>query len=294
MMGTDTGIEWTDHTFNPWWGCTRVSPGCEHCYAETMDKRWAADGKGHWGPRAPHRFFGGGHWQDPIKWERDAERAVKRARVFCASMADVFEDRLELDGPRARLLRLIERTTWLDWQLLTKRPENMIRMVGPAWASSWPANVWAGASVEDQQRADERIPHLLRVPAKVRFLSCEPLLVPVDLALALTRKPWIDWVIIGGESGPGARPFQLAWARSIIAQCKAADVPVFMKQIGARPGERRRCDVPACNCGGMHWQALTTDDRKGGDPAEWPSDIRVQEFPKPKPFSDHPFIFGSL
>src|SRR5262245_52074261 len=176
-MGKDSGIEWTHHTFNPWWGCMKVSPGCEHCYAETFSIRV---GKKVWGPKADRRFFGDAHWAEPLKWNAVAARAGERHRVFCASMADVFEDRRELDGHRARLWRLIAATPHLDWLLLTKRPENLARML--PWYSHWEnrvafepdepwPNVWLGTTVEDQQRADERIPHLLRSPAAVRFLS---------------------------------------------------------------------------------------------------------------------------
>src|SRR5690348_736847 len=192
-MGEGTKIQWTDHSFNPWWGCTRVSPGCEHCYAEAFAKR---TGLG-WGVAAERRFFGDKHWNEPRRWNAAAEKEGRRHRVFCASMADVFEDRPELAPWRERLWDLIDETPWLDWQLLTKRPENVNRLVTPAWhTGAWPENVWLGTTVEDQRRAEERIPELLNCAAKVRFLSCEPLLGPVDLDL-----DGIQWVIVGGESG---------------------------------------------------------------------------------------------
>jgi protein gp37 len=200
-MGEQTAIAWTDHTFNPWWGCTRVSPGCEHCYAETFAKRVGQDV---WGKNADRRFFGDKHWAEPIKWNAKAAQSGRRERVFCASMADVFEDRPELAEHRARLFDLIMfETPWLDWQLLTKRPQNVLDMVPPRWldahayygTNGWPANCWIGTTVEDQERADERIPWLLSIPAAVRFLSCElPAdrrgLVAVDF-LKLTR-PQLD------------------------------------------------------------------------------------------------------
>lgn len=234
-MADKTGIEWTDHTFNPWWGCQKVSPGCSNCYAETLSKRF---GKNIWGP--PHatdrRLFGDKHWHEPVKWNARAKREGRRARVFCASMADVFEDHPQVGAARRRLFDLIEQTQALDWQLLTKRPENVRAMVPELWnLTGWPRNVWLGTSVEDQQRADERIPALLDTPAAVRFLSCEPLLGPVDL-VNMDAEPFhygLDWVIVGGESGPGARPMHPDWARSLRDQCIAFGVPFLFKQWGA-------------------------------------------------------------
>lgn len=214
-MAENSAIEWTDHTFNPWWGCTRVSPACTHCYAATLAKRF---GYG-WGKNADRRFFGDKHWAEPLRWDRAAENAGERKRVFCASMADVFEDRADLWNAQERLWDLIEATPHLDWLLLTKRPENILRMVPTCWRDpqchdGWPPNVWVGTTVEDQERADERIPHLQAVPAPVRFLSCEPLLGPIDLNLE-----GIGWVIAGGESGHGARPMHPDWVESIRDQC---------------------------------------------------------------------------
>ncbi len=255
-MGKETEIAWCDHTFNPWWGCVRVSPGCEHCYAETFSERV---GLKVWGAKADHRRFGDKHWNEPHKWNRDAEKAGVRRRVFCASMADVFEGRDEDAADRERLWTLIEETPWLDWLLLTKRPQNMIALAPERWANQWPRNIWAGCTVEDQQRADERILQLRRVPAAVRFLSVEPMLGVVTLRREWLRCPGgaeyghgfhattvhadgcrerhaaISWVIVGGESGPGARPFDLAWAESLSEQCRAAGVPYFFKQAGAVP-----------------------------------------------------------
>lgn len=216
----DSAIEWTHHTFNPWWGCQRVSPACENCYAESLAKRYGHDV---WGPGSDRRMMSDNHWRQPAVWNRTGERQ----RVFCASMADVFEDRRELDKPRQRLFDLIGQTQNLDWLLLTKRPQNVDRMVPvDGW---WPGNVWLGTTVEDQRRAEERMPHLLSHEARVRFLSCEPLLGPLDLRKWLPR---IDWVILGGESGPGSREMQLAWARSVRDQCIEANVPLLFKQWG--------------------------------------------------------------
>ena len=252
-MGEATTISWTDHTFNPWWGCARVSPGCQHCYAETFAKRTGHDVWGQGG----RRRFGDRHWNEPLRWNDAAEEAGRPALVFCASMADVFEDRADHEPDRERLWNLIRDTPWLEWQLLTKRPENVLGMVPPTWADGlWPLHVWIGCTVEDQQRASQRIPHLLDIPAAVRFLSCEPLLGPVSLSAwthpssHLTDGWWhdgcpacllrrakggrtsIDWVILGGESGPGHRPLDLDHARSVRDQCAAAGVPFFFKQVG--------------------------------------------------------------
>ena len=226
-MGENSAIEWTHHTFNPWWGCTRVSPGCEHCYAETFARRFGVT----WGVQAERRMFGEKHWREPLKWNDRAAARGERDRVFCASMADVFEDRPDLALARARLGRLIEQTRALDWLLLTKRPENMLRLGAElGWRAEWPINVWAGCTVEDQRRADQRIPELVKVPSAVRFLSCEPLLGPVELCgLAIDH---VHWVIVGGESGPGARPMREEWALSLRDQCTRAGIAFHFKQWG--------------------------------------------------------------
>lgn len=260
----DSNIEWTDHTFNPWIGCTKVSEGCKFCYAEAqMDHRF---GRAKWGPQGARVRTSPAYWRKPLQWDREAAEQVTRKRVFCASLADVFEDRPELRRWRNELfLDLIDETPSLDWLLLTKRPENIMDMLPPHWRyQSIPDNVWIGTSVEHQKAADKRIPHLLEVPAAVRFLSCEPLLGPVSLdrwfglqpgnrwaeclcdeidpadrpcitceaRRALGEKSGIHWVIVGGESGPKARPMHPDWARSIRDQCQNAGVPFFFKQWG--------------------------------------------------------------
>jgi protein gp37 len=225
-MGEATGIEWTDHTFNPWIGCSRVSPACAGCYAADQSARFGNFGE----ESSLWRRNGLRHltatWGSPVRWNRDAERDGHKARVFCASMADVFEDHPQVAEPRARLWDLISATPWLDWQLLTKRPENVTSMV--PWPS-WPPNVWLGASAESQRWADSRIPVLTGIPAAVRFLSVEPLCEPVALDLS-----GIHWVILGGMSGPKYRRHQLQaeWARSVRDQCAAAGVAFFFKQWG--------------------------------------------------------------
>jgi protein gp37 len=265
-MGAATSIQWTGSTFNPWWGCQRVSPGCERCYAETFAHRL---GLKVWGPTSDRRFFGDKHWNEPVKWNSKAEKAGMRQRVFCASMADVFEDRRDLDAERARLFGLIERTPWLDWQLLTKRPQNMTRLAPESWAKGWPENVWAGCTAEDQTRLNERVSELLKVPAKVRFLSCEPLVGSITFRWArwagirgdhLDGLNGIHQIILGGESGHGARLMEIPWVRNVISECRESkqNPAVFVKQLGSAHGLK---------------------DSHGGDWSEWPEDIRIREFP---------------
>jgi protein gp37 len=253
-------IEWTHHTFNPWWGCARVSPGCEKCYAEAFAKR---TGNAVWGVQAPRRFFGDKHWDEPKRWDERCAKGGTRERVFCASMADVFEDRSDLAPQRERLWKLIEATPNIDWQMLTKRPQNIARMGNDVLA-----RCWLGTTAEDQQRADERVPLLLQCPAAVRFVSAEPLLGPVDLDQYLGMVSYeqpeplvkLDWVIAGGESGPGARPCCLSWLRNIVHDCEQAGVACFVKWA---VGE---------------WLKLA--DRKGGDMSEWPGTyLNVRQFP---------------
>jgi protein gp37 len=226
-MGQTTGIEWTHHTWSPWWGCTKVSDGCKNCYADTWSNRW---GFNIWGPSAERRFFGDKHWNDPRRWDREAAAAGERRRVF-PSMCDPFEGREDLYEPLMRFCGLIEQTPNLDWLLLTKRPENIDRLLPMHWMrpGMFPRNVWLGTSAEDQETFDARIAHLQRFPAPVIFLSCEPLLAQLELLLSMRR---IDWVIVGGESGARARPMHPEWVRDIREQCSAEGVPFFFKQWG--------------------------------------------------------------
>jgi protein gp37 len=302
-MGANSKIEWTDHTWNPWIGCTKVSPGCAHCYAEGESKRrgWAQWGKG----KERHRTSAN-YWKQPLAWNAKAEVRIKkderRRRVFCASLADWLDDEVPIEW-FIDLLYLIDQTPNLDWLLLTKRPENFEPRMQEAlsalghcggWIDGFaPENVWIGTSVEDQKRADERIPLLLGIPAKIRFLSCEPLLAQVTLTMlhydgitnvnALEGRHGViqpmrgecakvDWVIVGGESGPGARPCNVEWIRGIVAQCKAASTPVFVKQLGA--------NIRVLNKAFGFIDTVKLHDRKGGDPSEWPADLRLREFPK--------------
>jgi len=239
-MGSETGIAWTDHTFNPWWGCTKVSAGCTNCYADTFAKRTGHD---IWGPGKPRRTFGAKHWAEPLKWNATAEKAGVRAKVFCASMADVFDAEAPA-GELDRLWSLIRATPWLDWQLLTKRPERIAASLPADWGNGYP-NVWLGTSVEDQRAAEARIPVLAAVPAHVRFLSCEPLLGPLDLSGDWCLHDGSDfevryefqWIIVGGESGPHHRLMDKDWARSLRDWSAKAGVAFFYKQDGGlRPG----------------------------------------------------------
>jgi protein gp37 len=229
-MGQNSKIEWTHHTFNPWWGCVRVSPACKHCYAESWAKRVGVEV---WGKNSERRFFSDHHWAEPFKWNREAATARVRRRVFCASMADVFENRRDLDVWRAKLWPIIENTPWLDWLLLTKRPQHIGHLA--PWRERWPRNVWLGTTAESQKWANERVERLMRFPVTVRFASCEPLLGEVDLT------PWLapestgrglNWVIAGGESGVKSRPMNPAWAESLRDQCEAVQVPFHFKQWG--------------------------------------------------------------
>jgi protein gp37 len=221
-MGSYSKIEWTTHTFNPWWGCTKVSDGCKFCYAETLASRYGHDV---WGPQKDRRLMSDQHWQGPLRWNAEAERLGTRYQVFCASMADVFEERAP-EGQLERLWQLIRQTPCLDWQLLTKRPHRIAMSLPQDWGRGY-SNVWLGTSIEDN-RVLERIEHLAAVPALVRFLSVEPLIGPIS-HLPLTG---IDWVIVGGESGAGARPMQREWVVDIRRQCAESHVAFFFKQWG--------------------------------------------------------------
>lgn len=363
-MGENSKIEWCHHTMNPWRGCTKIAAGCEHCYADALSKRNPSV-LGIWGPNGKRVRAADAHWQLPIKWNKAAALAGERHRVFCASLADVFEDwqqeirdsknlilhrcdkcgstdaidslcaygcdcgkcdgvmrAVSMNTLRADLFKLIDATPNLDWLLLTKRPENVLRM----WPSArhMPAgdefeldgyrpNVWLLTSIATQADADKNVPELLKcrdlVP--VLGLSAEPLIGPVDFGpwmieeapagykllskfygasgfdeagkqpertFKLRDPQLLDWVIVGGESGHGARPFDINWARSIVAQCKAAGVPVFVKQLGANVVVDRNDEVG----GGIHCLLKKKlHDKKGGDISEFPADLRVREFPQP-------------
>lgn len=340
-----SAIEWTDETLNVVVGCQRVSPGCENCYAEKVAHR---------GMSPQHKGLtvvgkAGVRWsgevrlvpeqlEKPLRWR-------KPRRIFVCSMADLFHPSVPNEFIAA-VLGLAAATPQHTYQILTKRPQRMREFF--AWLDDWKwmdgrqvaragvcrsiardyvaasvdmndarwplPNVWLGVSVEDQQRADERIPVLLECPAALRFLSCEPLLGPVDLSAWLEtptltdqdldmpdgaevdglrregqnfrRVAGIGWAIVGGESGPGARECDLGDVRSIVQQCQGADVPVFVKQLGARPVRRQQAQTGHGSMGQYEVEAddlvehLLLTSRKGADPSEWPADLRVQEMPR--------------
>jgi protein gp37 len=311
-MGSTTGIEWADATVNVWEGCTKISPACKNCYAETnspvramevrigeaLDVEPSGDGKRRLKMWGPHGFrYETANWEGQLRaLNRKAAKLriacengsfswdYKRPRVFINSLSDTFEDwqgplyhlndgvpyiyAHSLDNVRARFFRVAEECTELDLLLLTKRPENVLGMVSAFWFGSndfsrsvakWPNHIWIGTTVEDQEHADKRIPHLLQIPAKVRFLSVEPLLSDVHIEPLLrglksicgtcregnSRSCFephnrigdgrgIHWVIVGGESGNSVRPMDIEWVRSLRDQCQAAKVPFFFKQYAAR------------------------------------------------------------
>jgi protein gp37 len=221
-MGAYSKIEWTTHTFNPWWGCTKVSDGCKHCYAESLSSRYGFDC---WGPKRERRMLSDHHWAAPVLWDQAAAETGVRSRVFCASMADVFDERAPKEEFR-RLWSLIRRTPNLDWQILTKRTHRILENLPSDWGDGY-QNVWLGTSVEDE-RVVQRIRQLAPIPATVHFLSLEPLIGPLpNLPLR-----GIEWVIVGGESGSGARPMQAEWVLDIQEQCRRAEVAFFFKQWG--------------------------------------------------------------
>lgn len=224
-MGLNSKIEWTHHTFNAWIGCTKVSPACDHCYAETQNKHRAwVDG---WGKDAPRKITSDSYWREPLKWNRQAEQ---RERVFCGSLCDVMEDRPDLVEPRQRLYMLIESTPNLDWLLLTKRPQNFRRFLPQSWLDKPRHNVWGMTTVEANAYR-WRIDALAETPFVVRGLSCEPLLDDLKISQQLATG-LIHWVIAGGESGGGARPMRTKWARSLRDQCVTNGVAFHFKQWG--------------------------------------------------------------
>lgn len=332
-MAKQTEISWCDSTFNFWEGCTKVSPGCTHCYAEARNNRF--HGGENWGKGAPRLLRSDAYRKEPRKWEAISYRGrfrqcpecgwrgdvpsdemdcptagcscagldmfCVRPRVFSASLSDWLDDEVPIEW-LADLLKLIHDTPNLDWLLLTKRPENWkdrVQKAALTWfekaddsgnemVMAWtilnkaPDNIWIGTTVEDQKRADERIPELLKIPARVRFLSCEPLLEAVEFSDVTNRSDCvevvgrpalegIDWVICGGESGHGARLFDVDWARSIRDQCQATGASFFLKQLGANVMGRE-----------MDKWVTRLKDKKGGTMSEWPQELQIREFPTPQ------------
>ncbi|MGX5887844.1 phage Gp37/Gp68 family protein, partial [Burkholderia gladioli] len=254
-VSENSKIEWTDATFNPWEGCQKVGPGCDHCYAEARNARFGGGTAVNWGPGAPRRRTSAANWREPVRWNARHEEFFaahgRRQRVFCASLADVFDNAAPAAW-RRDLAALIEATPALDWLLLTKRIGNAAAMLVDMFPGGTPDHVWLGATVVNQTEADRDVPKLLATPARVRFLSIEPMLGPVDLgrawhgeaavggrcpgrylpALREVLRPSISWVIAGGESGPGARPEHPDWPRALRDQCAKAGVPFLFKQHG--------------------------------------------------------------
>ena len=260
-MSERTGIGWAHHTFNPWWGCFEISPGCDHCYAKREAERYGHHGL--WGADAPRWEMSASYWGQPHRWNRKAELAGERRRVFCGSHCDVMEDGAYLQSIRERLFPLIEATPWLDWLLLTKRPQNFRKCLPATWVENPLPNVIGMTTVESAEFV-WRARKLLDTPFLRRGLSLEPLLGRVDLEPYLSR---LSWVIVGGESGSFARPCDVAWIRSVIQACAAAGVPCFVKQLGA---------LPVAQPGS---QPLRLMDRKGADCSEWLEGLCVQQFP---------------
>lgn len=232
-MTENSKIEWTDHTFNPWIGCQKVSPGCDHCYAEAMmDHRF---GKVEWGAHGERKRTSGANWKHPLRWNSQACETGTRQRVFCASLGDIFDNQVPKEW-RADLFQLIAVTPELDWQLLTKRPENIGKMLPAAIVGlePWPwRNVWLGTTAEDQEHYDRRWGILSKIPAAIHFVSFEPALGPLVLPTG-SRLP--DWIICGGESGNGARYMKPRWARNLRDECQELGISFFMKQMtGKKP-----------------------------------------------------------
>lgn len=269
-MSEKTGIAWCDHTFNPWWGCSPVSAGCENCYAQALAKQY---GRACFGDK-PRWMTSDNNWLRPRKWDRWAEETEERRLVFCGSMMDWAENCQQINPFRYRLWDLIKGTPYLTWLLLTKRADRIAECLPDDWGDGY-KNVWLGVTTENQAMADERIPLLLQVPAVCRFVSLEPMLEPVDPWMQVIVCPHcrsrtiidkdpsdlktysqdvisrrtcdcggrreiggkLDWIIVGGESGPGYRPMDLDWARKLRDDCRETAVPFFFKQSGGvKPG----------------------------------------------------------
>lgn len=292
-MGITTGISWTGtrqadgtmvpgSTFNPWIGCVHYGPGCDFCYAEAWDNRNLHGPESHWGPGSPRKEMSEHYWNGPLRWDRTAKATGVKHKVFCASLADVFEKHPALDERRARLWPLIKQTTSLTWLVLTKRAENINDMLPADWGDGYD-NVWLGVTTENQACADFRIGKLRQVKAKTKFLSVEPQLEKIDFShwmgsLCSRAKPF-DWLIFGGESGTDekkdkdgniintatCRPFDPEWMREPMEQAKESGIAVFVKQMGTIYANAHRD---------------TIKEKKGGDPSEWPEWMQKQEFPK--------------
>lgn len=255
-MGRNSRISWTHASFNGWIGCEEVSPACDKCYARTLAERY---GWAKWGKDTPRHRTTEAYWRRPLAWNAEAMKKGQRIRVFAFSLADWAEDRRDLDPWRADFFQLIEQTPYLDWLLLSKRADCMKRLLPATWVVNPRPNVWLGVTAENQRRAEERIPLLLKVPAVIRWVSAEPLLSAIDFSSWQGR---ISQVIVGGESGHGARRMDPEWARDILRQCREAGTAFFFKQTGEAIARE-----------------LAYKDKAGKDASEWSADLRVQEFP---------------
>jgi protein gp37 len=282
----DSKISWTNHTFNIVWGCWKKAPRCANCYAEAWAKRCGWDV---WGRDKPRRIFQAPYWQQPLDWDAAAAKTGKRTFVFCSSMADIFEVHPTTTAERKKLWPLIERTPHLTWLLLTGEPENIEQAFYDVWehdySHGWkiPPNIWFGASAGTQVELEQNWPLLERFGrmwgVSKLFLSLEPLIGPIDSELAIKEQDYgdeegprwtraADWVIVGGESGPAARPCYTEWIHQVVKDCQSECVPVFVKQLGTMP-----MTDPAA--GGR----AVLRHRKGADLEEWPTELRVQEVP---------------
>ncbi len=299
-------------TFNAWEGCYKVAPECDHCYAEARDT-WLHGGT-HWGVDAPVKLHGDDYWRKPIGWNRLAHRLGVSLKVFGGSLMDWADNRYPdiLNVQRARLFEIVKATPYLTWILLTKRIGNARVMLPKDWGTGYP-NVWLCITAGTQKAFDRDYPKLAALPAHVRGVSVEPQLELLKLrawrdrdGVALIKCPACsgtgsvpvegggkccptcfdfresqyggyipapDWVITGGESGRKPRGYDVAWPRALVQECRSAQIALFVKQLGASPYELIRDGI------GAHIEDVTLDDRAGADPAEWPSDLRVQEFP---------------
>ena len=324
-MADQSKIEWTDATWNPVRGCAIVSPGCTNCYAMKQAHRFSGPGKPYDGLTKLTK--GGPVWtgkvrvvpellREPLRWKRPR-------RIFVNSMSDLFHEDVP-DEFIGAVFGVMAQCPQHTFQVLTKRATRMLAwfteeepqhaslrewcfyaardlagkewMPIAPWTQRWPLrNVWLGVSVEDQRRADERIPLLLQTPAAVRWISAEPLLGPIsfegcwikykDPAIHENWLERLDWVVVGGESGHRARPFDVSWARSLRDQCKALGVPFFLKQLGRYPFSDRDEGYPWAQLYNgndkalKEWGLFDGPSSKGGDPADWPADLRVREYP---------------
>lgn len=278
-MSENSAISWTDHTFNVAWGCIKSTAGCDNCYAARDAKRYGFDV---WGPGAARRTFGEKHWAEPLKWERRCAKRGVRERVFCSSMTDLFLNDHTIDAEREKVWPLIRATPHLDWLLLTKHPERIAANLPADWGSGYP-NVVLMVTVE-HNATRWRIPMLQRIPVAARGLSCEPLVDELHLKGYLDG---IGWVIVGGESGHGARTMELDWAREVVSDARVAGAAVFVKQLGAQWASTARVFARHAATRGLmierEGQLVQPEpsmiDPKGGNMAFWPPDLRVREFP---------------